>query len=53
MKYRIVQDNQGARTLWLVKRGNKVLSHHQFKDEAEKIIQRYLAEDRDFEMEGR
>ena len=46
-KYKIEQDNTGARTLWVVKQRGKVLSHHEFKDEAERTVQRYIAEDRD------
>lgn len=52
-KYRIEQDNQGLRTLWLVRQGRKVLSHHVSSDEAHATVQRYIAEDRDFAMEGR
>ena len=52
MKYRIEQNNQGQRTIWVVKQGRKVLSHHQYRDEAQDAAQRYVAEDRDFAMEG-
>lgn len=52
-KYRIEQCNKGERTLWVVKSRGKVLSHHQYKDAAERTVQRYLMEDRDFAMEGR
>lgn len=46
-KYTVTQDNTEARTLWVVKltRTGKVLSHHEFKDEAEHTAQRYVAED--------
>lgn len=44
-KYKIVQDNQGARSLWFVKRGNKVLSHHATKAEAEESVQGLVEDD--------
>lgn len=50
MKYSIIQDNQGERTLWLVKQGRKVLSHHIDASEANRTVQRYINEDRDFAM---
>jgi hypothetical protein len=53
LKYKIEQDHSGSRSLWLVKQGRKVLSQHEFKDDAERTAQRYVAEDRDFAMEGR
>lgn len=54
-KYKIEQDNGGERALWLVKlaRTGKVLSHHADPSEANMTAQRYVAEDRDFAMEGR
>ena len=52
MKYRIEQDNQGAQTLWVIKSGRKVLSHHVSSAEAHETVQRYIAEDRDFAVEG-
>jgi hypothetical protein len=52
-KYRIEQDNSGLRTLWVVKERGKVVSHHEFKADAERAVQRYISEDRDFEVEGR
>lgn len=44
-RYRIEQCNQYGRTLWLVKRGNRVLSHHEYKADAECAAQSYVADD--------
>lgn len=44
-KYKIEQNNQGQRSLWFVKQGKKVISHHQFKSEAENAVQRYIEDD--------
>ncbi len=54
-RYKIEQDNTGSRTLWLIKlaRTGKVPSHHASPDEAHLTAQRYVADDRDFAMEGR
>lgn len=45
IKYRIEQDNQGSRTLWVIKHGRKVLSHHEYKSDAEREAQRYVEDD--------
>jgi hypothetical protein len=50
-KYRIVQSNDGAQTLWVIKSRSKVLSHHTSSAEAHETVQRYIAEDRDFAIE--
>lgn len=48
-KYTVEQDNQGSRTLWVVKltRSRKVLSHHVDADEANRTAARYVEEDRE------
>jgi len=51
--YKIEQRNSGSRTLWVVKQRNKILSHHEFKADAERTVQRYVNEDRDLAFEDR
>jgi hypothetical protein len=54
MKYRIEQCNSHGRTLWVIKnKRGKELSHHQELSEANITVQRYINEDRDFDIEGR
>jgi ABC-type ATPase with predicted acetyltransferase domain len=53
MRYSIEQDNEGFQTLWVVKSGRKILSHHESKGDAERAVQRYIVEDRYAVIEGR